>query len=154
MLRLRLLLLFGTCVVEHTAHEKLHAARGALCWPKCTLRVVLARVHAARCAGASGFRKFFGPRVQGAPHFQLRGGWTRKYDENIHHHTVDLRRSGTNYFTVSMFVFTYVSIERFCILYLISLHFTYGCIVHGSISPTAFRGLLNTASCCAGTNTK
>ena len=87
MLRLRLLLLFGTCVVEHTAHEKLHAA---------ARRVVLAKVHAARCAGASGFRKFFGPRVQGAPHFQLRGGWTRKYDENIHHDTVDLKSSGTN----------------------------------------------------------
>ena len=148
MLRLRLLLLFGTCVVEHTAHEKLHAARGALCWPKCTLRALCRRVRFSAVFWAVW-------RVsRKKPHFQLRGGWTRKYDENIHHHTVDLRRSGTNYFTVSMFVFTYVSIERFCILYLISLHFTYGYIVHGSISPTAFRGLLNTASCCAGTNTK
>ena len=43
MLRLRLLLLFGTCVVEHTAHEKLHAA---------ARRVVLAKVHAARVVPA------------------------------------------------------------------------------------------------------
>ena len=103
MLRLLLLLLFGTCVVAHTAHEKEHAA------PR---RVVLAKVHAARETARLASGSFFWAvwRFSWKNPISAEGGWTCKYDENIRHHTITLSTSKVVVLLYGIYLCVHVSI--------------------------------------------
>ena len=104
MLRLLLLLLFGTCVVAHTAHEKEHAA------PR---RVVLAKVHAARETARLASGSFFWAvwRFSWKNPISAEGGWTCKYDENIRHHTITLSTSKVVVLLYGIYLCVHVSIS-------------------------------------------